>query len=86
MQSYPDSIVAQCRDCRASSTFSPNHCVSITSWTGHIQDILCVDHFFLDAATLFYAMDVARRFSAALVVSATGNEETLYAFESLRIS
>lgn len=86
VQSYLDSIFRPCSDCKASSTPSPNRGISITSPNLSFNETLCMDHFFLDAITLFHTMAVAMRFSAAQVVSTTSSEEAMYAFELICIS
>lgn len=75
------STVAECRDCKASSTPPPNHHVAISSTDISFNDVVCLDHFPFENLTIFHVMDVTTRFSAFHVVSWTSIDATVYAFE-----
>lgn len=67
VQHYIASTIAQCRDCKASSTPPPNRRVSISSLDKAFNDIVCIDHFYLEDVTLFHMMAVATIYSSAML-------------------
>ena len=81
VQKYLTTIVTECSDCSKSSTPPPNRRVSLSSLDRNFNDVVCLDHFYLDEMVIFHAMDTASRFSAGHVVSSTSLEEAVYAFE-----
>lgn len=81
LQSYLPSLVRNCSNCKPFSAPPLNRRVSVSSPDRSFNNVICVDHSFLERVTLFHIMDIVTRFSAAHVVATTNIEEALYAFE-----
>lgn len=85
-QNYLSQIVSECPDCKASSTPPPNRRVSLASLNREFNDVLCLDHMFLDKTTVLHMMDVSTRFSVGTVVDSTSMENVIYHLENLWFS
>lgn len=86
VQSYLVEKVTECTDCRASSTPPPNRRVSLSFLDRTFNEVVCIDHFFLDDHILFHSMDSATRYSAAHIVSSTSMHDAIYSFECIWLS
>lgn len=85
-QNYLSTVVTECNHCKASSTPPPNRKVSLSSLNRNFNEIVCMDHCFLDSVTVFHVMDVATRYSAGAVVDNKSIDTAIYSFEQIWIS
>lgn len=85
-QQYLAEIIERCEHCVASSTPPPSRKVALGSLNRSLNDLVLVNHFFLDDVKLFHAMDSHTRYSAAVVVPDTSLENAADAFETGWIS
>lgn len=83
---YLAAVVAECRDCKAASSPSPNRRVLISSFDWSFNDVVGLAHFHLGNMTLFHGIYVATRFIAAHVVLSTAMNSAIYDFELIWIS
>ena len=86
VQKYLSSIVERCPNCIASSSPPSNRKVSISGINRQFNDVVCVDHFWLDGQCMFHIMDSFSRFSVAQPVESTALVDTTIIFESMWIS
>lgn len=85
-ENYLLNVVSKCPDCNASSTPPPNRRVSLASLNREFNDVVCMNHMFLDKVTLFDMMNVATRFPVGAVVGSTSMENVIYHKENLWFS
>lgn len=57
--------------------------MSLTTLDRQFNEVVCVDHFFLDDLVMFHIMDSATRYSCASVVSNTNLNDAISSFEML---
>ena len=79
-------MISDLPHCKLSCTPPTNRCVSLSSLNREFNEIVCIDHFFLENATVFHAMDVATRFSAGIVVESTSMETVILNLELIWFS
>ena len=82
IEDYVHRLIEGCHKCQSTAPPQPPRKVSISSLSKGLNNLVCVDHFFLNGITIFHAMDTVTRFSAAQVVSSTSLEEAVLAFET----
>lgn len=85
-QKYLFQLVSNCMHCSATSTPPPNRRVFLASLSREINEVLCIDHFFLDSLTVFHCMDVATHFSAGSIVESTSMESAIHSIELIWFS
>ena len=81
--SYISQLIESCTACRFTASPQPNRKVSITSLSTQFNEVLCIDHFYLDAIHLMYFKDLTTRYSAVFDVDTTKMEDAVIAFEAL---
>jgi len=84
--SYVAQCVDQCTACRSTAPPQPNRKVSISSLSKSFNDIVCIDHFYLDQIRLMHCMDLVSRYSAVHIVSTVTMGEAVQAFEACWVS
>lgn len=70
-----------CQTCRSTSYHQPSRLMSISSLSINTNEILCIDQFYLDIVGLFHFMDIATRFSVALVVERANMDKAVQAIK-----
>lgn len=55
--------------------------MSLSSLSCNLNDVVCIDHFYLGNITLLHVMDTATRYSDVYVVSSTVLDEAVLGFE-----
>ena len=86
VEEYVSQLLQRCRSCRATAPPQPSRKVSISSLSKSLNEVVCVDHFYLENFRLFHAMDLTTRFSAAYVVSTASMDDSVMAFEACWLS
>lgn len=79
---YVHKLIENCVSCRSTAPPQPNRKVSISSLSNNFNEVVCVDHFYLDGVQLLHCMDTATRCSAAFVVSSTALDDAVFGFEN----
>lgn len=64
----------------------PNGKVSISTMSKHFNQVVCVDHFYLDDVRLMRSMDLISRFSTSQVVESANRADAVAAFEACWVS
>ena len=78
---YIENIMNECTACRKSYIPPPSRKVSISSLSKELNEIICVDHFYLDELCLIHFMDIASRFSTVSIASDKSMITAITAFE-----
>lgn len=60
-----------CTNCRVTSKPQPSRKVFLCSLNRELNNVVYIDHFFLDVQTLVHVMDATTRYSAALIMPNT---------------
>lgn len=63
VQQYLSRMIAKCVGFKAAYLPPPNRKVSIVRMNNRFNDLVCVDHFFLDRIRIFHCMDTFPRYS-----------------------
>lgn len=80
-QKYLSELLSECHHCKAASTPPPNRRVSLSSLNYEFNEVVYLDHFFLDSVTVLHCMDASTRFSAGAVVESTSMESAIRTIE-----
>lgn len=72
-EKYLSHIMEQCVNCRVVQLPSVSRKVSIRSMSRSFNDVVCVDHFFLEQNDVIHFMDAQTRYSSGLLVPTTWN-------------
>ena len=86
ISSYLGETVNNCTACRSTAVPQPNRKVSISSLSKEFNEVVCIDHLYLDEIRLTHCMDVVSRYSAAHVVSTATLKDAIVAFEACWVS
>jgi len=86
VQKYLENILETCSECHATALPAQSRKVSLSSMSRKFNDVVCVDHLFLDEFKVFHAMCAATRYSTGAVVQDTSMESSIEAFEAHWIS
>ena len=65
--SYLRELVNGCTACRSTSVSHPSRKVSISSLSKNFNEVLCIDHLYLDESLVMHFMDLVSRYSSAHV-------------------
>ena len=84
--SYLKELVNGCTACRSTSVPHPSRKVSISSLSKNFNEVLCIDHLYLDESLVMHCMDLVSRYSSAHVVTSTNLKEAIIAFEASWVS
>ena len=79
---YVAQSIENCTACKSTAAPQPNRKVSISSLSKHFNEILCIDHFYLDEVRLMHCMDLVSRYSTALAVDSASTKDAVHAFEA----
>lgn len=81
---YVAQSIENCTACRTTVAPQPSKKVSISSLNKHFNEIVCIDHFYLDEMRLMHCMALASRYSLAVGYAST--KDAFHAFEGTRAS
>lgn len=81
IEHYIQNLVRDCKSCRASELPPPSRKVSISSLSNELNEVVCVDHFYLDELCLIHFMDMSTRFSTACIVENKSMPVAIRSFE-----
>lgn len=84
--SYVQKLVEGCTACPFTAPPQPSRKVSISSMSTQFNQVVCVDHFYLDEIRLMHCMDLVSRFSAIQVVDSETLADAVAAFEACWMS
>lgn len=79
-------LLESCPHCAVVSQPSRNRTVSLRSMSSNFNDVVCVDHFFLNNMDVFHAMDYHTRYSAGTIVESPNMEYAIQFLEAGWIS
>ncbi len=82
VQHYLTNAVSNCKDCIASSTPPPSRRVSLATLSREFNQVVAVDHFYLDSIRLIHFMDTVSRFSACYICESASMKEAIFAFHA----
>eukprot|EP00178_Gracilaria_changii_P015990 TRINITY_DN4502_c0_g1_i1.p1 TRINITY_DN4502_c0_g1~~TRINITY_DN4502_c0_g1_i1.p1 ORF type:complete len:217 (+),score=18.60 TRINITY_DN4502_c0_g1_i1:155-805(+) len=83
---YLALVLENCTHCSTTSLPKSARKVSLSSISRSFNDVVCIDHLFLDDICVFHVMDTSSRYSAGCPVEGTSMENTVFAFEALWVS
>lgn len=83
---YLTEVVNGCTACRSTSVPQPSRKVSISSLSKNFNEILCVDHLYLEDILLVHFIDLVTRYSGSYAVTSTNLEEAVTPFEACWLS
>lgn len=75
-----------CSNCRTTELTTPSRKDSLAEMSRSINELVCVDHMFLESFFLFHEMYVPTRFSSTELVDKTSMSQSVIAFEACWIS
>lgn len=83
---YVGNIIESCNACRSTALPQPSRKVSISSLSRNFNDVVCLDHFYLESLCILNCMDMATRYYSASVLLSTLLENVIGDFESSWLS
>ena len=83
---YLAQTIETCKSCKHTSEPTGMRKVSLSSMSREFNDLVCVDHLFIDRACIFHAMDSASRYSVGTLVPDTSMLQAVTAFEAHWVS
>lgn len=86
VEKYVSDLVSRCTACRSTAPPQPSRKVSISNLSKGLNEVVCIDHLYLESVRMFHAMDLVTRYSAAFVVGDATMEKAIHAFESCWIN
>lgn len=86
IQDYLLQMIEKCDHCALVSPSDNTIKVSLSSMTRGFNDLVCVDHLYLDRITVMHVMDATTRYSAGSVVSSPNTADTITVFEAVWIA
>lgn len=75
-------MLETCYHCKATSAPVQSRKVSISSINRLFNDVVCIDHFFLDQVCVFHVMDSVSRYSACHISDSTSIDVSILSFEA----
>ena len=85
-EKYLSHKIETCHSCRHTSNPTRARKVSISTMCRQFNQLVCIDHLFLDDVCVFHAMDSASRYSVGCVVPNTSMEQAVTAFDAHWVS
>lgn len=79
-------LVPDCKSCHAFELLEPSRKVSISSLSNELNEVVCVDHFYLDELCVVHFMYMSTRFSTALMAEHRSINTAIRAFEETWIT
>lgn len=86
VQRYLASVIERCSSCIAAASPPSIRKISIAGINREFNDVVFIDHLWLDEICLLHVMDSYSRFSIAQPVQSTALSQAVVAFENLWIS
>ncbi len=83
---YLAETLEKCPSCLTTSLPKKSRKVALSAMSRDFNDVVCLDHFFLDDFKVFHVMDSSTRFSVGSVVPDTTMNSAIIAFETHWIS
>lgn len=83
---YVGDPISGCTAFWSTAPAQPNRKVSIFSLSKQLNDIVCVDHFYLDSVRLMNCMYLATRYSSVFLVPSATRDYALFGCENCCIS
>lgn len=69
--------------CRSIAAPPPSKKVSISSLSKQFNEIVCIDHVYLDKLLLMHCMDLKSRYANAFAVGSASIKDAVHAFEAM---
>lgn len=82
VENYLGRVIEACSNCRATALPAQARKVSLSSLNAHFNQIVYIDHFFLDNYCIFHAMDKWSRYSTGHIVPNTTLRSAITALEA----
>ena len=79
---YLSHIMEQCVNCKVVQLPSGSRKVSLRSMSRSFNDVLCVDHLFIEQHDIIHFMDAQTRYSSGLLVPTTNMRDAIYGMET----
>lgn len=86
VEKYLREIMNRCTACRSTAIPRTSRKVSLSSLNRNFNEVVCVDHIFLDDLCIFHIMDSKTRYSAGLVCADTSLKNAIYSFTTTWLS
>lgn len=86
IESYLTEVLKQCTACRYTYVTQSNRKVSISAPSKRFNELLYVDHLYLDGAPLVNFIDLVTRHSSAMNAKTANLEDAFTAFEADRVT
>lgn len=83
VEKYVQNIISNCRACHAKAPPQLPRKVSFSPLTKNIDEIVCIDHFYLDETCFIHFMNLVSRYSVTQIVENTQLHHVVSAFEHL---
>lgn len=82
VEKYLQSVLERCTACLTTAKPKSSRKVSLSAMTRSFNDLVCVDHLFLDQYCVMHAMDAASRYSVGAVVEDTSMWRAILLFDA----
>lgn len=82
IQHYLSTTVSKCKDCIASSVPPPARKVSLATLSRRFNEVVAVDHFYLDSIRVLHFMDTVSRYSACYICKTANMEEAILGMQT----
>lgn len=79
---YVKETLEKCEVCRTTALPKSSTNVSISSMSKGVNEVVCIDHMYLENLCVFHYMDSKSRFSVGAVVDSTSMIDAVESFES----
>lgn len=86
VEHYLRSVVEECHHCKAACLPTPSRKVSLSSLSRSFNEVVCVDHFYLDNIRMFHMMDAWSRFSTCYALDDASLRSAVIGFEASWLS
>ena len=78
---YLQSVLENCTACVTTAKPKGARKVSLSAMTRSFNEVVCVDHMFLDQYSVMHIMDAASRYSVGAVVEDTSMQKVVLVFD-----
>lgn len=86
VERFLTALFDMCQSCRSIALPKASRKVSLSSISREFNEVVCVDHFYLNDLYLFPAIDSVTTYSAFLFVSDTSLDHAVFAIEACWLS
>lgn len=83
---YVAHSIENCTACKSTAAPQLSRKVSTSSLSKQFNEIVCIDHFYLDERRLMHRMDLVSRYSTVLAVDYLSTMDEVHAFEATWVS